>query len=280
MSSLSKWQEVRKAVLDLCDEIDTDIAKRAEAMAEKGESGVMAHMIELPIPVVRELLTRGPVERCSRCGGLSTIKDEDGNSFNCPECTIVLKGGVTPVLESLYKIARALEWPQLWYENDKGEKWIPDLSQDGMPEPPEGFRYQVSSFACQLEENYLMIQGDGSSKSVAEGHSGYWQEVVEQMVRAGYSLDQSILIQANACERCRNVLAWEFGVGGYPMYSIMWHKSGTECRICKSLGLESRVIPAEELPPQPEYRGEQTMCGCGKCDDRPDTPADKPPPVN
>ena len=42
---------------------------------------------------------------------------------------------------------------ELWYENDKGEKFIPDLTGNMPPEPPKGFIYIHSRFPTILHTN-------------------------------------------------------------------------------------------------------------------------------
>lgn len=272
----NEYLAFRKGILDLCDEIEGNNAKRHE-----GSDSVYSNVLEIHVEAMRHLLTRTPVKVCPKCQGTRVIMgtsgklEEYGKKFACPTCTVVCNldvPGNTPQIETLNTIARGMDWPQLWYENKDGEKWIPDFD-NGMPEPPEGFKYQVSSFACQLEETYLAIE-DGNSKEIANGHSGYWKEVVEAMVRAGFPLDQSILIQANACARCVNVLAWEFGVGGYALYSINWHKCGTTCRICKGLGIPCKTIDRKKLPHQPAHVMAEVL---GDEVDMPETAGNMPP---
>lgn len=46
----------------------------------------------------------------------------------------------------------------LWYENDDGDKFIPDLSVNGHPgDPPKGYDIFVSRFPCHLRTTYLMM---------------------------------------------------------------------------------------------------------------------------
>lgn len=135
----------------------------------------------------------------------------------------------------VHKLALLMEWPQLWYENNDGERWIPGPDHNDPHDFPGGFHYMRVSRACELEEHCFRIRDDKSgSKKITSGHMGVWREVVEQMVRAGHRLDKSILIVANACERCVNALAWEYGVGGYELGSQQWQEAGTACRICET----------------------------------------------
>jgi hypothetical protein len=61
------------------------------------------------------------------------------------------------------------------------------------------------------------------------------EELVLAMANSGdYSLSQSILIVAQSCERCCNVLLYKYlnGKDGYAEYSDEWMKCNTECKFC------------------------------------------------
>jgi hypothetical protein len=46
----------------------------------------------------------------------------------------------------------------LWYENEAGERWIPDYNKpDGGITPPEGYIYQHSRFPCQVTDTILRM---------------------------------------------------------------------------------------------------------------------------
>jgi hypothetical protein len=52
------------------------------------------------------------------------------------------------------------EFPNLWFENEKGDRFVPDLEhwgQSGYPGCPEGYDYQVSRFPTTLTQNHLRI---------------------------------------------------------------------------------------------------------------------------
>lgn len=48
-------------------------------------------------------------------------------------------------------------FPTLWYENEKGDRWIPDFKKGFFMEPPEGFIYQWSRSPLSLHERCLKI---------------------------------------------------------------------------------------------------------------------------
>lgn len=56
-----------------------------------------------------------------------------------------------------YKLASRPEVATLWYENEAGDKFVPDLSVDGYPYIPKNYGYQWSQFPRQLRETCLKI---------------------------------------------------------------------------------------------------------------------------
>jgi hypothetical protein len=66
--------------------------------------------------------------------------------------------------------------------------------------------------------------------------SKFSQKCVVAMVNSGdYELDEAIVVMANACERCMNVLIHKYlnGEDGYEEYSEEWNKANTFCDFCK-----------------------------------------------
>lgn len=47
--------------------------------------------------------------------------------------------------------------PNLWYENENGERWAPPQGYNGDPAPPPGFVYQHSRFASQIRHGILRL---------------------------------------------------------------------------------------------------------------------------
>lgn len=63
------------------------------------------------------------------------------------------------------------------------------------------------------------------------------EDVILAMANSGdYTLSEAIVVFANACERCMNVLAYNYtnGSDGYAEYSDEWKKANTECNFCKN----------------------------------------------
>jgi len=57
-----------------------------------------------------------------------------------------------------------------------------------------------------------------------------------------YELGEAILIAANACERCMNTLAYQYGLDwGYKEWSADWVKTNTKCKFCEHMELESAI---------------------------------------
>lgn len=64
------------------------------------------------------------------------------------------------------------------------------------------------------------------------------EKIILAMANSGdYTLSEAIAVYASSCERCSNVLAWEYTNGqyGYAEYSEEWNKCNTECDFCREL---------------------------------------------
>lgn len=133
---------------------------------------------------------------------------------------------------------------QLWYENVNGEKWFPPPS--GPIDPPEGYTYQHSRFACEVRHDVLE-----GSKKIASTTTTYhgelvlalarpsWAERALQIARYGsvlkpYGFQEAVLLATLACERCTNALLHRTGAGaGYAEGSKEWNRAGTRCGLCE-----------------------------------------------
>ena len=122
----------------------------------------------------------------------------------------------------------------LWYENEKGEKYIPKDLESPDKIPTDKYPYQVSQFPNQLTTTYLKCYED-RSEEVMEGHQSWPEDLVMAMANSGdYSLSESILIAASCCERCLNVLLDQYELDGYEEDSEEWNDCGTECEFCST----------------------------------------------
>ena len=109
---------------------------------------------------------------------------------------------------------------------------------------PEGARYVHECWPLEIREDIYKIHEDG--------HYGYNDKIfgfcshigrsngklIIAMVNSGdYELDEALVIYANACERCMNVLWNKYlpEMDGYPEFSEEWKQCNTECDFCKGL---------------------------------------------
>lgn len=125
----------------------------------------------------------------------------------------------------------------LWYENEEGDKYIPDFDE-GMPDDvPEGFDYQYSRFPEELTTTVLQINPDKTSTEVMQGHSTWSEDLVLAMVESGdFTLSESIIVASESCGRCLNALYYQYGLeDGFPEGSKEWRETNTECNFCKGL---------------------------------------------
>ena len=104
---------------------------------------------------------------------------------------------------------------------------------------------QVKSVDVEWPEKW---DAEGS-RDLFAGESGYQEDLVLAMAKDGrYTLGESILLVANACERCMNSLAHKYGLKwGYPEKSEKWKKTNTQCDYCESMGTYKPSPPTEKL---------------------------------
>lgn len=84
----------------------------------------------------------------------------------------------------------------------------------------------------------FMKWGDGAETypiMTGNTHIGN-EDCVLAMANSGdYTLQEAMVVYANACERCMNVLAYKYlnGKDGYEEFSEEWKKANTVCDFCK-----------------------------------------------
>jgi len=137
--------------------------------------------------------------------------------------------------ESIYNIDRS-KLLTLWYEDESGNKYIPNKYDTPYDIPTDKYPYQVSQFPTVLNTNYLKCY-DGGSKEIAQGSQSWPEDLVIAMVNSTeeYSLSEAILIAAQCCERCLNSLLYKYELGGYSEGSEEWKECGTSCNFCEGL---------------------------------------------
>jgi len=190
----------------------------------------------------------------------------------------------------------------LWYENEAGDKFIPDL-EGAIDDPPEEFVYQFSQFPNELTLNMLyLVESDKvencqhpeeaikatygwidgiegrectlcngtqtkkidedwpkewdayGSRDVGCGHSSWSEDLVLALANSNdFTLSEAILIAGNACSRCMNALAYEYGLDwGYPEFSEEWKNTNTECDFCKDTKDKKQAALPYRQPGPPE----------------------------
>jgi hypothetical protein len=124
----------------------------------------------------------------------------------------------------------------LWYETKNGKKlYLSEKDwQDGYI-LPKGAVYQVSRFPISITTNYLYLHPDGRTEEMGSSNSPFHEDLVLAMANSGeYRLSHAMIIASEACERCTNVLAHNYGLDwGYAENSEEWKKSNTLCEYCK-----------------------------------------------
>lgn len=140
--------------------------------------------------------------------------------------------------------------PSLWYENDAGDRHVPDWSKPEPEAPPPGFKYQHSRFPFDLRHSILLLK-EHDCERLAEGSDGVPASLVlalcrpsiveaaRQLLRYGRvrkRLDpmDAFMVAGVACEACMNALAWEHGLTwGYRRGSKPWAAARTSCELCR-----------------------------------------------
>lgn len=117
--------------------------------------------------------------------------------------------------------------PTFWYENRKGERFVPP---NGETPPPEGFEYLHTRIPLGVHHSVCT-----STMQLMDGTNVADDELVTKMVREeGYSARDAVLLASVACEGCMNVMAHEFGLTwGYEKGSEEHLKCNTSCELCR-----------------------------------------------
>lgn len=161
------------------------------------------------------------------------------------------------------KIDKAELNRHVWYEDENGDI-IPEINEYPC-DPPQGAVTYHSMFPLEITEHVysfnwyperkidkLLYKIPAIRRYLDKKHKndkvfhhlanfnttigGDNQDVIMAMVNSGdYTLNEAIMLLANSCERCMNVLAYKYlnGKDGYPEYSEEWKKCNTICRFCE-----------------------------------------------
>lgn len=137
--------------------------------------------------------------------------------------------------------------PVMWWENEDGDVWEPDLTKDTPDFPPPGtFPYAHSRFPLEVIHNIYKVRDDGgygtddkiAGMSTSLPNSAGDLAIAIRHVE-GISLGDALGIVATACERCHNILADHYGFDdGYTKDSPEAQRVGTHCKLCRQVDPE------------------------------------------
>lgn len=124
----------------------------------------------------------------------------------------------------------------IWYEDSEGNV----KTFDGVPDKSEviGMTYHTK-WPLEITEHIGRVTPEGTYKHLGDINthiSGGNEKTILAMANSGdYTLGEAIMLWANACERCMNVLEFKYsgGVDGYAEHSNEWKRCGTECEFCR-----------------------------------------------
>lgn len=153
------------------------------------------------------------------------------------------------------------EMESLWYESEDGDKISPSDDPEFFyhaEKYQKEYKYQRTRFPNQVQENMYNFS-DGKCTRVFSGTSSYFTDLVLAMVRPSLierlrsflrtgkvlplkDFNQAVLIAAFSCERCTNVLMYEYGLkDGYKLFSDEWKECSTCCEHCQELKIPERA---------------------------------------
>lgn len=135
----------------------------------------------------------------------------------------------------------------MWLEDEDGNFLAePDADDNGDPfggewgkaiKSGKGKYYNVR-FPFELRTFIHRLTEDGSEEVGSSGGTFDGNLVVAIVNSGDYDYNQSVILAADSCERCLNVLLNRY-IGdrdhGYEEFSEGWKKSGTQCRHCEHL---------------------------------------------
>lgn len=134
--------------------------------------------------------------------------------------------------------------PEMWWEDDEGNKFVPDFTKNEPDFPPEGvYKYAHSRFPLEVLHNVYKVRDDGGyggddkimGMGTSLGGSSGDLAIAMRMVE-GISLSEALGILSTACERCHNILAHHYGFDdGYAKDSEEAARSGTHCELCRQI---------------------------------------------
>ncbi len=172
------------------------------------------------------------------------------------DLTVTIEDSTQSQPQTQRAVERLHPIPNLWYENDKGEKVFPDLENSILPDfyMDGGYPYQHARFPV-LRDSICTDEGELMS---GETTINCIEPIVIYLVtQRGWKLPDAITVAATTCERCLNILLEE--TTGEPY--LERDKSHTHCELCamvdpeydmkfkeREYGLPIAVQPEQSMP--------------------------------
>lgn len=128
--------------------------------------------------------------------------------------------------------------PTMWYEDEEGNKFIPDWDSANPTYPDTSvYKYAHSRFGRELHHDILEIKPDGSSSPMGGMNSTFPEDLALALVtHEGFKLSDAIALSGSCCERCLNILVHHYGLpDGYPRDSEDAQRVGTHCEVCRQV---------------------------------------------
>lgn len=131
----------------------------------------------------------------------------------------------------------------LWCESEDGASKVPVGPNGEMP-PVETHPYCLSRFPLRIRTEIYKRRADGlyGAEDRLGSFGGSFSEPLALAMVDGannqksYRLMHAMIIASEACERCMNSLAYEYGLGwGYAEGSEEWLDCPSECEMCREI---------------------------------------------
>lgn len=134
---------------------------------------------------------------------------------------------------------------RIWYESEDGTKRVVnkyveevDIAKPSVDEYPITF----ARFPLTIKTEVYRRRPDGgygTKDRILTAEAGAAEDLVLALATGAnegpqFSLHDALVITSEACERCMNALAHEYGLGwGYPEFGGEWRECGTSCVMCE-----------------------------------------------
>lgn len=131
----------------------------------------------------------------------------------------------------------------LWFESKRGKRRVltPKELKEGRLPSAKKYPYAFSRFPLSIETKiYRRREKDGGYGSrdllaiTSATAPGDLAQALAWIYENQISLGQALIIASSACERCKNILAWQCGLKwGYRPDSREARACNTSCRLCR-----------------------------------------------